>query len=249
MSIRKAVILSAGKGSRLLPLTENRPKCLLDCAGKSLLEWQLDALFAGGIEEAVIVTGFRSDLVDALVAARTDGRVRTLYNPFYHVADNTGSVWMARAEMREDFLILNGDTLIGPDIVRRLIAGASAPITVTVDEKPAYDDDDMKVLRDGDRLRRIGKTITQCNAESIGFLAFTGNGPAVFTDAVDALMHGPDGVSSWYLKLIDQLAPLDIVSTVSIHGLDWQEVDFPPDLAAAQALTARWAADGWAAGA
>lgn len=246
MTIRKAVILSAGKGSRLLPLTENRPKCLLDCSGKSLLEWQLDALFAGGVEEAVIVTGFRSDLVDALVAARPDRRARTLYNPFYHVADNTGSVWMARHEMKEDFLILNGDTLIAPDIVRKLIDNAAAPITVTVDEKPSYDDDDMKVLRDGDRLLRIGKTITQCNAESIGFLAFRGTGPAVFVDAVDALMHGPEGVSSWYLKLIDQLAPLGIVSTVSIHGLEWQEVDFMPDLAAAQALTAKWRGEGGA---
>lgn len=246
MTIRKAVILSAGKGSRLLPLTENRPKCLLDCSGRSLLEWQLDALFAGGVEEAVIVTGFRSDLVDALVAARTDRRARTIYNPFYHVADNTGSVWMAREEMKEDFLILNGDTLIGPDIVKALVAGATAPITVTVDEKPSYDDDDMKVLRDGERLLRIGKTITECNAESIGFLAFRGQGPAVFVDAVDALMHGPEGVSSWYLKLIDRLAPLDIVSTVSIHGMDWQEVDFMADLDAAQALTTRWRAEGWA---
>ncbi|MDX3883719.1 MAG: phosphocholine cytidylyltransferase family protein [Sphingomonas sp.] len=240
MTIRKAVILSAGKGSRLLPLTENRPKCLLDCSGKTLLEWQLDALFSAGVEEAVIVTGFRSDLVDALVAARPDRRARTLYNPFYHVADNTGSVWMAREEMKEDFLILNGDTLIGPDIVRKVIDNATAPITVTVDEKPAYDDDDMKVLRDGDRLLRIGKTITECNAESIGFLAFRGQGPAVFVDAVDTLMHGPEGVSSWYLKLIDQLAPLGIVSTTSIHGMEWQEVDFLPDLDAAQKLTARW---------
>lgn len=243
MTISKAVILSAGKGSRLLPLTENRPKCLLDCSGRSLLEWQLDALFAGGIEEAVIVTGFRSDLVDALVAARPDRRARTLYNPFYHVADNTGSVWMAREEMRQDFLILNGDTLIGPDIVRRLIDNATAPITVTVDEKPSYDDDDMKVLRDGDRLLRIGKTITECNAESIGFLAFRGQGPTVFVDAVDALMHGPEGVSSWYLKLIDQLAPLGIVSTVSIRGLEWQEVDFMADLDGAQVLTAKWRAE------
>ena len=243
MTITKAIILSAGKGSRLLPLTEKRPKCLLDCSGRSLLEWQLDALAAGGVEEMVVVTGFRADLVDDTIAAWSGGKakVRTLFNPFYHVADNLGSVWMARAEATGDFLILNGDTLIGEDIVRRLCAAASAPITVTIDEKDRYDADDMKVARDGGRLVRIGKTLTECDAESIGFLAFRGTGGAAFMAEVEAIMRRPEGVESWYLKVIDLLAPAGIVATVSIKGLAWQEVDFPADLDAAQTLTGRWA--------
>ena len=242
MTIRKAIILSAGKGSRLLPLTENRPKCLLDCSGRSLLAWQLDALAAGGVAEIVVVTGFRADLVDETIAAWDGGaRVRSLFNPFYHVADNLGSVWMARGEMGGDFLILNGDTLIGEDIVRRLCDGASAPITVAIDEKDGYDADDMKVVRDGDRLVRIGKTLTECDAESIGFLAFRGDGGAAFLDEVEAIMRRPEGVQNWYLKVIDLLAPAGIVSTAAITGLAWQEVDFPADLAAAQALTRQWA--------
>lgn len=243
MSITRAVILSAGKGSRLLPHTANRPKCLLDCSGQSLLEWQLDALVEGGVTDITIVTGFMSGLVDEVVARRADERARigTLFNPFYHVAENVGSVWMARGEMEEDFLILNGDTLIGADIVRCLLAGATAPITVTVDTKTSYDDDDMKVERDGDRLVRIGKTLTVCDAESIGFLAFRGEGRAAFVEAVDGIMHRPEGTTSWYLKVIDSLAPTGLVSTLSINGLEWGEVDYPTDLDRARAMTARWA--------
>src|SRR4051812_14747493 len=100
MPITKAIILSAGKGSRLLPLTEDRPKCLIELSGRSLLEWQIDALKANGVGEIVVVTGFRDDLVDAVVA-RHPG-TRTLFNPFYHVADNLGSVWLARAEFDRD---------------------------------------------------------------------------------------------------------------------------------------------------
>src|SRR5690349_3370386 len=85
MSIKKAILLSAGKGSRLLPLTADRPKCLIAFSGRSLLEWQLDVLQDAGIGEIVIVTGFREELVEAVAAARTG--VRTLFNPFYHVAD------------------------------------------------------------------------------------------------------------------------------------------------------------------
>lgn len=241
MAITKAIILSAGKGSRLLPLTENRPKCLIDVSGKSLLEWQLDSLMANGVSEIVVVTGFRDDLVDE-VAARWPG-VRTVFNPFYHVADNLGSVWLARGEFDRDVLLLNGDTLVSPSLVAKVLAAPSNPITVTIDEKDDYDADDMKVLRGGDRLLHIGKALEpgQYNAESIGFLAFRGEGPRLFTDQVERMMHTPEGTLRWYLRAIDALAQETPVHTVSIKGEEWQEVDFHEDVGRAQTLTARWA--------
>ncbi|HEX8263468.1 MAG TPA: phosphocholine cytidylyltransferase family protein [Allosphingosinicella sp.] len=243
MPIEKAIVLSAGKGSRLLPLTAERPKCLIELSGRSLLEWQLDALAQAGIRETVVVTGFRDDLVDA-VAARREG-VRTLFNPFYHVADNLGSVWMARAELDSDTLLLNGDTLVSPALLATVLGARTGPIAVTVDEKESYDADDMKVLRDGDRLLRIGKALEpgRYNAESIGLLAFRGEGPSLFAAQVDRMMRQPDGTRRWYLRAIDELAQGGgDVRTVSIKGEEWQEVDFPEDVESARALTARWAA-------
>jgi L-glutamine-phosphate cytidylyltransferase len=242
MAITKAIILSAGKGSRLLPLTEDRPKCLIEVSGKSLLEWQLASLQANGVEEVVVVTGFRDDLVDE-VAARWPG-VRTLFNPFYHVADNLGSVWLARAEFDRDVLLLNGDTLVSRTLVAKVLAASPHAVAVTVDEKDEYDADDMKVLREGDRLLHIGKALEpgQYNAESIGFLAFRGEGPHLFTEQVERMMHTPDGTRRWYLRAIDALAQETEVHTVSIKGEDWQEVDFHEDVAKAEELTARWAA-------
>ena len=242
MPISKAIILSAGKGSRLLPLTADRPKCLIELSGRSLLEWQLDALGEAGLSEIVVVTGFRDDLVDAL-AARREG-VRTLFNPFYHVADNLGSVWMARAELNSDTLLLNGDTLVSPSLLATVLGADTGPIAVTVDEKDSYDADDMKVLREGDRLLRIGKALEpgQYNAESIGLLAFRGEGPRLFAGQVERMMRQPDGTRRWYLRAIDALARAGAdVRTVSIKGEEWQEVDFPEDVEAAKALTARWA--------
>lgn len=242
MTIDKAIILSAGKGSRLLPLTADRPKCLIELSGRSLLEWQLDALAASGISDVVIVTGFRDDLVDAVAAARPG--VRTLFNPFYHVADNLGSVWMARSELDGDTLLLNGDTLVSVPLLRRVLDAQTGPIAVTVDEKESYDADDMKVLLEGDRLLRIGKALEegQYNGESIGLLAFRGDGAALFADRVDRMMRQPDGTRRWYLRAIDALAQAGAdVRAVSIHGEGWQEVDFPEDLEKARVLTSRWA--------
>jgi NDP-sugar pyrophosphorylase family protein len=66
----RAIILAAGQGKRLLPLTESRPKCLIELSGRSLLAWQLIRLQAAGVEEAVVVTGFRADAVEAEIARR-----------------------------------------------------------------------------------------------------------------------------------------------------------------------------------
>ena len=250
MSIKKAIILSAGQGSRLLPLTRDLPKCLIEFNGRSLLGWQVAALAANGVEDIVVVTGFRTERVEdhALELYRDTGaRVRTLFNPFFQVADNLGTCWIARGEMDRDFIILNGDTIVSDEIVARLIAGASDPITVTVDVKDAYDDDDMKVTRDAEgRLHAVGKRLLppDTNAESIGMLAFVDDGPAIFRNQVDQMMRTPDGVERWYLRAIDIIAKGNRVGTVSIEGLDWQEVDFPQDVEAADALTARWATEG-----
>jgi choline kinase len=243
--MKKAIILSAGQGSRLLPLTADQPKCLIDFSGRSLIAWQIASLVANGIDQIVVVTGFRDEKLEgALAALALPGvTITTRFNPFYKVADNLGSCWIVREEMDQDFIILNGDTLVSPEIVGRLIAGAAAPITVTIDVKDSYDLDDMKVQRDGDRLLQIGKRLepAETNAESIGMLAFRGEGPAIFRRQVEAMMRTPEGVLNWYLKAIHALAPSGVVGTVSIEGLRWAEVDFPEDLPIARALTESWA--------
>lgn len=245
--MKKAIILSAGQGSRLLPLTADQPKCLIDFSGRSLIAWQIASLVANGIAEIAVVTGFRDDKLNAELAgiAQPGLTIRPCFNPFFKVADNLGSCWIVREEMDQDFIILNGDTLVSPQIVGRLIAGSTTPITVTIDVKDSYDLDDMKVQRDGDRLLQIGKRLEphETNAESIGMLAFKGEGPSIFRNQVEAMMRTPEGVLNWYLKAIHALAPSGVVGTVSIEGLDWAEVDFPEDLEIARALT-----DGWVKG-
>ncbi len=243
---QRAVILSAGQGSRLLPHTQDLPKCLLDLAGRPMLGWQLHALAGAGIPEAVVVTGFRSDLVEqALPGLAPPGmRVRTLFNPFYKVADNLGTCWMARQELSGPVLVLNGDTLISPAIVGRLLAAPPAEITVTIDRKATYDEDDMKVVAAAERLRAIGKKLApaEVNGESIGFLRFSAAGSAAFVAEVERVMRTPEGTGLWYLSAIHKLAGSGRNVTVAlIEGLEWAELDFPADLARCREIAAAWA--------
>ncbi|MEA3018443.1 MAG: L-glutamine-phosphate cytidylyltransferase [Sphingomonadales bacterium] len=243
--IGRAIVLSAGKGSRLLPLTAERPKCLIEMSGRTLLEWQLDSLFAAGIREIAVVAGFGLELVEEVLARRGPrrGSVSIVFNPFYHVADNLGSAWMARSAMDRDFLLLNGDTLVPPALIEGLLAAAPAPITLAVDTKEQYDSDDMKVLCEGDRLVRVDKKLPagSYNAEAIGLARFIGAGRTAFCETVEQMMRTPEGTSQFYLRAIDRLADTGVVHAARIGGLEWVEVDYPADLEMARRLTSRWA--------
>jgi choline kinase len=243
----KAIILSAGQGSRLGHLVDEMPKCLIDFSGQSLLDRQLDTLEANGVHEAVVVTGFHDELIEQAIAARSGGpRVRTIYNPFYKVADNTGSLYMARAELEGDCLVWNGDTLVSHGLMAKVVANSQPGICVTIGRKDdGYDDDDMKVVEDGGKLKAIGKRISDgVNAESIGLLAFRTGGAEQFRVAIEQAMRTAEGTTIWYLRVINHIAQSHDVWTLDIHGEEWGEVDFPPDVEAARELTARWGAAG-----
>jgi choline kinase len=239
----KAIILSAGQGSRLGHLVDDRPKCLIEFNGRSLLDRQLDTLEANGVREAVVVTGFHDELVREAIGRRSGGpNVRTIFNPFYKVADNTGSLFMAREELAGDCLVWNGDTLVSDALMEKVVGNRQPGICVTIDRKDSYDEDDMKVVAAEDgRLRGIGKRISEgVNAESIGLLAFRAGGAEQFREAVERAMRTPEGTTIWYLRVIHHLAQNGEVWTLDIEGEEWGEVDFPADVEAARALTKRW---------
>lgn len=229
------VLLSAGQGKRLSPLTDVRPKCLVPIAGKTLLEWQLQAIAACNVKDVTIVTGFQGRSVAAsLQLTSLSLSTNYVFNPFYSVADNIGSCWAVRDLLRSDAVLINGDTLFDPLILSRLLREAEKPITVTIDRKVHYDDDDMKIKTNGQLLERIGKKLTgRIDGESIGMLRFKDHGGGLFVDAMEDLLHDPASLHKWYLSIIDRLAPTGEVGVLSIEGALWQEVDFPSDLSAA----------------
>ncbi len=239
----KAIILSAGQGRRLLPLTADKPKSAIAVLDRSVLEWQLNEIAQCAVDEVVVVTGFAADVIDDIARRQTAVRVRTLYNPFFAQCDNLGTCWIARHEMQGDFIIVNGDTLFEAAIMRRLLAtDVGAAVTLVTDSKPAYDDDDMKVVvRDG-RLRRVGKQLdrAEVNGESIGMMCFRREGGARFTAQLDHMMRYGTGLKQWYLAAVDKLADDGLVATCPIDGLSWCEIDDRADLERAARVVSAW---------
>ena len=230
----KAVILSAGQGSRLLPLTKDKPKCLLEIGGQTILGWQIEALRAAGIGEVVVIAGFRHAHVEAhLSQLQYPGMtLRTQFNPFFQAGDNLATCWLAGHEFTGNCLLINGDTLFSADLCRSLLRAREQAITVTVDHKDRYDDDDMKVSLNGGRLLDIGKTIDAhtVNGEAIGMIRFMGQGGEMFRRAVDHQIRTENGLKKWYLSAVQELARHGQAHAHSITGMVWGEVDDHKDL-------------------
>ena len=238
----KAIILSAGQGRRLLPLTRSSPKCLLPVEGdRTLLEVQLRALAECGVTNISVMVGFGADQVEALLASQpVPGlRTRTLYNPFFASSDNLVTCWLARSEMDRDFILLNGDSLFESAVLARLIETARAPLTLAINRKAEYDSDDMKVSLDGSvRLRAVSKTLEPevVDGESIGLMMFRDSGIEAFRAALDLAVRSAIGMGAWYLSVVNGLADSLQIETACISGLWWGEVDSAEDLAEVRAV-------------
>jgi choline kinase len=149
---------------------------------------------------------------------------------------------MAREELAGNCLVWNGDTLVSRELMRKVVANDRSGICVTIDRKDGYDEDDMKVVEEGGRLKAIGKRLEldSVNAESIGLLAFRAGGAEQFRENIERAIRTPEGTTIWYLRVIHQIAQSADVWTLDIQGEEWGEVDFPPDVDNARELTARW---------
>ncbi len=236
----KGIILSAGQGRRLLPLTTNLPKCLIRVGGRTVLEWQLRMLASAGIHHVVVVVGFGAAEVERRLPEITPPgmQVRPLFNELYDRADNLVSCAVASSEMSEDFLLLNGDTLAETSVVERLLASPVTPVAMAIAEKGAYDADDMKVSRHGTRVTRVGKDLTPdvSHGEAIGFSLYRGRGPELFTQALEEILREPEGSRRWYLSAVNLLAGRGQVQAVGIQGARFAEIDYLQDLPKARAL-------------
>lgn len=231
-----AVILAAGRGARLSPLTDRRPKCLLPVGGRAILDRQLAALTRAGVRDVTVVTGHAADVVEAHLGACPG--VRRVRNLDHETTDNLASCHAARAHFTaEASLLLNGDLLFEDDVLRDLLAAEPAPILIAIDRKPLYDADDMKVMTTGTRLRRIGKDLREADGEAIGVTLLRGAGRGVFLRQVAACLAAPGGERALYPEALDALARQDQIGVRSIHGRRWIEIDTADDLRAAEALS------------
>lgn len=235
----KIIILAAGRGTRLMPLTRNTPKPLIDLgSGYTLLERQLDSIEKSGvIDEVILVIGYLAEQIEAKVKRLHDNglKIKTIYNPFFDVSNNLVSLWLSMTEMHSDFMITNGDNLFDPDIFKNIDADCKDGVYLTVFEKEHYDDDDMKVTLSGSQLVEVNKQIlpTDTDCESPGLALVKGESSLrLFRKNLDEIIREVSSRDDYWLVLFNRMvANGNLIETWQIPtGMKWQEVDFHLDI-------------------
>lgn len=231
MSIDTAIILSAGRGSRLLPLTNDMPKCLIEVGGRAILDHQLDALAAAGVERRVVVGGYRVDQIAAHLAARGDG-VELRFNPFWEVSSSISSVWAARDLLTGRYAIMNGDTVYEAELVADSFARVQPGLNLFVEPVVTPMLDDMLVEMEGELVRAVAKTLDPARARfhSLGVIAGYDDGGA-YGAALDAVIRSATGIQSFHHAIIDDLARKGPVHGLVIDAGHWVEIDRVEDIA------------------
>jgi NDP-sugar pyrophosphorylase family protein len=136
----KGIILAAGMGTRLLPLTLTQPKCLVNVAGKPMMAYQLDSLRAAGIEECAIVVGYMADSVRNRFGSNYRGvRITYVENTTYDTSNNLCSLWQAREEFNDDVLLLESDLVLDDQLICELVMMDEPNVAVVDRFRPSMD--------------------------------------------------------------------------------------------------------------
>jgi len=233
--VNQCLILAAGNGTRLRQISGGLPKPLVQFQGKPILEHVILRAHQAGIENFVIVVGYRSDLIRRWSdRRRPDGLSITLVeNSEYH-KQNGVSVLKAKDEIHDNFLLLMADHLFEPETARLLIQQPLAPGEVILAVDPGIDrifdlDDATKVRRQGNFILDIGKEIPNYDALDTGMFLCS---PALFDRLKSATRDGNCSLSDG----MRQLARARKLRALDIGEATWQDVDTPEALAYAETI-------------
>jgi 1L-myo-inositol 1-phosphate cytidylyltransferase len=229
----QAVVIAAGDGGRLYPLTSLTPKPLINVAGRPMINHVLDALAAGGVDDATIVVGYRGGQVrDAVDARHPRGMtVRFVQNEAF-LLGNARSIWEARAAVDGSFILAMADHLIDASLVRTLAANADGRCRLAVEHCARTDVRAQEATRarvHGNRVTDLGKTISDWNALDTGVFWCT---PRVFDELTPSRRDGEAGA------MFAALAHAGGLDAIDVTGQRWIDVDTIEDLVLAEELLA-----------
>ncbi len=255
----KVIILAAGQGTRLRPLTDNCPKCMVKVNGKSIIERQLETMYACGVKEddITIITGYRNDVLKDYF--KNTG-LHFIVNEKYETTNMVCSLMCARKimEAEEDILISYGDIIYNTDVLNKVLASESDSSVIVDDGWYEYwsarcenplDDAETLMFDEDNNLTEIGQKtndLTKVQSQYIGLMRFRREGLKAMLDlSAEAERRSNAGEKLWrternYQKMYmtDLLQGLidegNRLRAVHIHR-GWFEIDDKEDLKVVEA--------------
>ncbi|MBI4715901.1 MAG: phosphocholine cytidylyltransferase family protein [Nitrospirae bacterium] len=227
----QAIILAAGRGSRLNSNddAEVRPKCLVDFNDRTLLEYQLSALYQAGIDRVCVVTGYGAEKVMDVAGSRAE----FIYNNRWSETNSLYSVCLCRDWVDGPVMVMNCDVLAHGEVFHSVAASAGSAFAY--DSSSGGDAEHMKVELEEGYLKSMSKRIPRHRTmgENVGILRFeTEAGKRLFDEGEALIRSG--GANMWMAAAVERVARHVPIRGIDIAGLPWVEIDFPEDLRTAR---------------
>ena len=231
------VILAAGMAKRLRPLTDEKPKCLLEVGDKTLLQRTIDAMIGVGIQEFVVVTGYRSEMIRDFITVHYPGyTVHFIDNTDYAHNNNIYSLWLAGQVVRgHEFLLMDSDILCDPQTVAEIANQKESALALNRHE---LGEEEMKIIVDNDfYVAEISKTcsVSAAIGESVGIEKITAAYSEALYRELDLMIEKEGLIDIFYERAFERLIPqghtFKVVDTTRFFSY---ELDTPEDFEHAQ---------------
>lgn len=223
--MKKAVILNAGEGKRLRPLTQGKPKCLLKINGVTILEHQLDNLVECGIKDALLVVGYHSQMImKSVEKGNFKLHVTYVYNPIFDRTNTVYSLLLAMSNIDAGFVYLNGDVIFHSEVLKRLLNSPQHTSIAIVKKK--VKEEEVKVQIKNYRVTRIGKELDPARAygEFIGIAKFSQRFAKLLKEKLnEIIMEGKS--NAFFERALDRTLKLCKVFGLDITDLPCIEID------------------------
>ena len=240
MAKLRAAVLAAGRGVRMGGV---EPKTLIPAGdNEPLLHYLLAGLQKAGVEDLLVVTGFKADQVQEFVSSRWGDRsVQFVFNARFASWGNFHSVRLAVDQSPgRDLLVVNSDIVIHPDVIRR-VSEAEGDLVLAVDRRDRLDQEDMRVELRGSRVVAIGKDLTpaRSHGEYVGVSLMRHDAARLYAD-LSTRVQWTATTRLYYEDVFDMmLNGIDARSVVTRPG-EYAEVDVPEDMQAAATVLERF---------
>lgn len=220
----RGLILAAGRGSRLGNYNHTA-KCLLEVAGRRLVEYQLETCAEAGVAPVALVVGYCADDVREAVGIRAE----YIHNPRWDSTNSLYSFLLARDWITGPIVVMNSDILFHPEILSRVLAAKGDAFAY--DSGSGRAPEHMKVEVADGRLIDMSKELPaeRSAGENVGLLAFSADGARALLDKAAAIA-ADGGEKNWLGAAVRQLAAERTIRAIDIAGLPWGEIDSTFDL-------------------
>lgn len=231
----KALILAAGMGTRLKPLTYVKPKSMVEVNGKPILFKQIDNLLENGIKEIIVIAGYKAEMIINAINKSYDN-IKIIINKDYDKTNNMYSAYLAMEYMyNNEFLLMNADVFFDTEVLRELLKRDY--INSIVVEEGTYNDESMKVVCEDGRIIEISKKISEEKSfgVSIDVYKFSKEGSKIFYDKIKEYIEDKKDLSQWTEVALNEILFRVEFRPCPLKGR-WIEIDTHDDLRIAESI-------------